>query len=420
MSLYILNGLRSPCAAVRSGGFSAAAPEATEGQPATSQGQTPPNAAGLSPFKLSQQLLDGLFSQQPLLAEAELLSLGCVGQVGPQGANLAQTLCASRPYLAQAFGQTTNAFCASGLAALGNAAGYLQLQSAAAIAIAGGTECLSQVGMFADNGAWFKDKEVRAATNYINMGVAADLLAHLRGFSRQELDAYACRSQERAAAAEGPLSGIICPITSATGTVFSQDNAVRPGATLASLARLQPGFQPNQEEAARLATLLPPGAQVAAHHHAGNAPALVDASALLVMANEAAVHKFGLTPQARLLGITGGSAEPLVMLTGHTAASKALLRRHHLTPADCGVIEVNESFSSSVLAFCQDLAVASERVNLWGGAIARGHPLGATGIMLVQHAIAQLRVLGQRYGLIAIPGGAGLGMAALIENLATY
>lgn len=368
--------------------------------------------AGIAPVDLLAALLVPR-RERWSAALPEDFALGCVTQVGEQGANLARTAWLHAGMDKSVPGLTLNRFCCSGLDALGYALG--RVLGGDVCAVAGGVESTSRVPMFSDRGSWFSDAAVRASTGFVPMGVAADLLARRHGYARDALDSWALQSHQRAA--RSPEHPFLQALVDATGAlVLERDEMVRPSLTLERLAALPAVFG---EQAAECGPWLKDWYQGEwqAVHSVANAPAPADGAALALLGNLELGERIGRVPLARVLDVVSVAGEPVPMLEEGPAAVRKLLARHGLSPSDIDLYEFNESFAATTLHFRDSLGIPDERLNIAGGALARGHALGATGVMLVADLLANLRQHGGRYGVAAICGGAGVATACLLEVL---
>ncbi len=346
--------------------------------------------------------------------------LGCSTQTGEQGANLAKISSLYAGWSHEISGVTLNRFCASGLDAVAYAAMKVATGSEALV-VAGGVESLSRVPMLADNGAWFADPDVAKATAFVHMGVSADLVATLGGFSREACDAYALASHQRAHAARdaGHFVRSVVPVTRDGVTLFDHDDAFRSDASLASLAALPAAFaEIGAAGADALARTRYPQISVVNHvHTAGSSPARVDGASLVVVGSRAAGERLGVQPRARIVASANASVEPVVMLTAGVKATAKALTQAKLTTRDVALFECNESFSATVLDFIARLEIDAAKVNVNGGAIALGHPLGASGGILIGTLLDELERRSERFGVVAMCAGAGIGAAMVIERL---
>lgn len=347
--------------------------------------------------------------------------LGCVSQTGEQGGNLAKIAALYGGFGEGCSGVTMSRFCASGLAALGDAATRVASGSEALV-VAGGVESMSRVPMLSDGGAWFQNPAVARATGFVHMGVAADAVATLADLSRDDLDAYALASHERAREAErtGLLGLRMVPVTNADGEpLLTRDEGPRAGLTLEKLATLPALFA--GEEAALFDPVVlarhPSLGAVRHLHTAATSPTVADGAALLLVGNAAIGSALGLRPLARIVAVANVGTDPVTMLTGNVAATERVLAKAGLGVDDVDRFEINESFAAVPLHFAKSLGVSRDRLNTCGGAIALGHPLGATGIVLTLTLLDELIRSDGRYGIASICAGAGIASAVLIERL---
>ena len=353
-------------------------------------------------------------------SEVDDVILGCNTQIGEQGANPAKIAALYAGWSESVSGTTINRFCCSSLDAVNQAAAGI-LSGMQDLVVAGGVESLSRVPMFSDKGAWFADPKVARSTRFVHMGLAADLLANLRGFSREQLDALALESHDRAAhAREKDYFRSLIPIPNDEGQpVLDSDDAIRPNSGPEKLASLPAIFAEASSEGGNRPILAryPEIGELDHRHTAATSPALVDGASLLLLAGEDAAGRLGLKARARVRHFAVASCEPVQMLTGHILATQKLLAKTGLTSGDIDLFEVNESFAASVLAFVEDLDVPRDKLNVNGSAMALGHPLGATGGNLLGTLLDELERRNLKRGLVAIPGGAGVGVATLIERV---
>lgn len=355
-------------------------------------------------------------------AHVEDLLLGCVTPVGEQGANLARTAALAAGWDVRVPGVQLNRFCASGLEAINLAA--MQVRAGwADLVVAGGVESMSRVPMGADGGALLEDPAISDVIGFVPQGISADLIATLEGFSRQQLDEYALRSQQLAAhaASHGYFRSLV-PVYDAEGRLLlAQDEHPRPDTTLAKLAALPPAFQDLGEARFDAVALrkYPQLTRIEHLHTAGNSSGIVDGAALALVGSAAAGATLGLRPRARLVATAVVGTEPTIMLTGPAPATRKALHLAGLTLDEIDLIEINEAFAAVVLKFMRDLELSAtdQRINVNGGAIALGHPLGATGAVLVSTALDELERRGERNALITLCAGGGMGIATIIERV---
>ena len=347
--------------------------------------------------------------------------MGCVTQIGDQGACVAKSACMIADWGDDVPAFTLNRFCASGseafnLAAAKVASGWEQL------VVAGGVECMSRVKMGSDGGAWALDPETNLHTDFIPQGVSADLIATLEGFDRDELDAFAVKSHQKAAAAweRGAFEKSIVPVRDRNGiTILDHDELVRPDCSAEGLAGLKPSFlQPGELGFDAVVRERYPQVERVHHvHHAGNSSGIVDGAAAILVGSEAMGEKLGLKPRAKVLSTAVVGTDPTIMLTGPAPSAKKALKLAGLTPEDIDLYEVNEAFAAVVMRFQRELGVPDEKVNVNGGSIAMGHPLGATGAVLISTLIDELEARDLKRGLVTLCVGGGMGIATIIERV---
>jgi acetyl-CoA C-acetyltransferase len=348
--------------------------------------------------------------------------LGCVSPVGDQGADIAKTAAIKAGLPSTVAGVQLNRFCASGLEAV-NIAAQKVASGWEDLVLAGGVESMSRVPMGSDGGAWAMDPETNYDTSFIPQGISADLIATIEEFSREDVDAYAARSQERAstAQAEGRFKESVVPVQDINEhVVLDRDEFIRPGTTVASLAGLKPSFAAIGDMGGFDAVALQKYHWVEKIEHvhtAGNSSGIVDGAALMVIGNEVTGREQGLQAKARILATAVSGADPTIMLTGPAPASRKALAKAGLTVDDLDLVEINEAFAAVVLRFVRDMGLDIEKVNVNGGAIAMGHPLGATGAMILGTLIDELHRTGGRYGLATLCVGGGMGIATVVEAL---
>ncbi len=348
--------------------------------------------------------------------------LGCVSPVGDQGADIAKTAAIKAGLPDTVAGVQLNRFCASGLEAV-NVAAQKVASGWEDLVMAGGVESMSRVPMGSDGGPWAMDPETNYDTSFIPQGISADLIATVEEFSREDVDGYAARSQERAAQAqaEGKFDGQVIPVRDLNeNVVLDRDEFIRPGTTVETLGGLKPSFQAIGEMGGFDAVALQKYHWVEKINHVhtpGNSSGIVDGAALMLVGNEAAGRRHGMAPKARILATALSGADPTIMLTGPAPASRKALEKAGLTVEDLDLVEINEAFAAVVLRFVRDMGLDMEKVNVNGGAIAMGHPLGATGAMILGTLIEELHRTGGRYGLATLCVGGGMGIATVVEAL---
>lgn len=348
--------------------------------------------------------------------------LGCVTPIGDQGADIAKTAAIKAGLPDTVAGVQLNRFCASGLEAV-NIAAQKVASGWEDLVFAGGVESMSRVPMGTDGGAWAMDPETAYDTAFIPQGVGADLIATVEELSREDVDRYAARSQERAAAAqaEGRFQDSVIPVHDINDqVVLDHDEHIRPGTTVETLANLKPSFAAMGEMGGFDAVALQKYHWIEKIDHVhtpGNSSGIVDGASLLAIGNEQTGGELGLTPRARILATAVSGADPTIMLTGPAPASRKALAKAGIGVEDLDLVEINEAFAAVVLRFVRDMGLDLEKVNVNGGAIAMGHPLGATGGMILGTLVDELHRTGGRYGLATLCVGGGMGIATVVEAI---
>jgi acetyl-CoA C-acetyltransferase len=348
--------------------------------------------------------------------------LGCVTPIGDQGADIAKTAAIKAGLPDTVAGVQLNRFCASGLEAV-NIAAQKVASGWEDLVLAGGVESMSRVPMGSDGGAWGMDPETAYDTSFVPQGISADLIATVEEFSRDDVDAYAVRSQERAATAqaEGRFAKSVVPVLDINDhVVLDRDEFIRPGTTVDTLATLKPSFAAMGEMGGFDAVALQKYhwlEQIDHVHTPGNSSGIVDGASLVVVGNEKTGSELGLRARARILATAVSGADPTIMLTGPAPASKKALAKAGLTVDDIDLVEINEAFAAVVLRFVRDMGFDLDRVNVNGGAIAMGHPLGATGGMILGTLVDELERQNKRYGLATLCIGGGMGIATVVERV---
>ena len=348
--------------------------------------------------------------------------LGCVDPVGEAGGDIARAAAIVAGYGDGVPGVQINRFCASGLDAVNFAAAQV-MSGQHDMAIGGGVESMSRVGIGASGGAWPVDPSIALKSYFMPQGISADLIATRYGFSRDEVDAYAVESQKRTAAAwdDGRFKRSVMPVKDVNGlTILARDEHMRPTTTMQSLAALQPSFVQIGEMGGfdAVAIQAHPEVEVVNHvHHAGNSSGIVDGAAAVLVGNKEAGEKAGLKPRARIKAFANIGSEPAMMLTGPIDVTHKVLKRAGMQLGDIDLIEVNEAFAAVVLRFMQAFGIDNSKVNVNGGAIAMGHPLGATGAMILGIALDELERRNLSTALVTLCIGAGMGTATVIERV---
>ncbi|MEU8627097.1 acetyl-CoA C-acetyltransferase [Streptomyces sp. NPDC048669] len=392
----------------------------------TPRGRGKANGAlhGTKPIDLVVGLIHETLRRFPDLDPAAIddIVLGVVGPLGDQGADIARTAAILAGLPDTVAGVQENRFCASGLEAVNMAA--MKVRSGwEDLVLAGGVESMSRVPMGSDGGAWALDPRTNHDTGFVPQGIGADLIATLEGFSRHDVDSYAALSQERAAAAwkDGRFDRSVVPVRDRNGLlVLDRDEHIRPGTTAESLAGLKPSFAVPGETGGFDAVALQKYhwvEKIDHVHHAGNSSGIVDGAALAAIGSKETGERHGLTPRARIVSAAVSGADPTIMLTGPAPASRKALAKAGLTVDDIDLVEINEAFAAVVLRYVKDMGLSMDRVNVNGGAIALGHPLGATGAMILGTLIDELERQDKRYGLATLCVGGGMGIATVIERL---
>ncbi|MGB0120005.1 MAG: acetyl-CoA C-acetyltransferase [Solirubrobacterales bacterium] len=348
--------------------------------------------------------------------------LGCVTPVGDQGADIAKTAAIKAGLPDTVAGVQLNRFCASGLEAV-NIAAQKVASGWEDLVWAGGVESMSRVPMGTDGGAWAMDPETNYDTSFVPQGIGADLIATVEGFTRDDVDAFAARSQERASAAQeaGHFKNSVVPVLDPNDqVVLDHDEFIRAGTTAESLGKLKPSFAAMGEMGGFDAVALQKYhwvEEINHVHHAGNSSGIVDGASLIAIGSEAAGEANGMKPRARIVSTAVSGADPTIMLTAPGPASKKALKKAGITADDLDLIEINEAFAAVALRLVRDLDLDLEKVNVNGGAIAMGHPLGATGGMILGTIVDELERTGGRYGLCTLCVGGGMGIATVIERI---
>jgi acetyl-CoA C-acetyltransferase len=378
----------------------------------------------VKPVDLVVGLLDEIKARNPGLDPNRVddVVLGVVSPLGDQGGDLAKTAALAAGYPETVAGVQLNRFCASGLEAVNQAAARVR-SGFEDLILAGGVESMSRVPMGSDGGPWANDPATALATSFVPQGIGADLIATLEGFSRTDVDAFATESQARAAKAQanGYFDHSVVPVKDMNGlTILDRDEFIRPGTTVESLASLKPSFARIGDEGGFDSVALEKYHWVEAidHvHHAGNSSGIVDGAALVAIGTEDVGVELGLTPRARILAAAVSGSDPTIMLTGPAPASRKALAKAGLTPSDIDLYEINEAFAAVAMRYMRDLDLPHEKVNVNGGAIAMGHPLGATGAMILGTLIDELERRDLRYGLATLCVGGGMGVATVVERV---
>ena len=378
---------------------------------------------GIKPISLVTGLIDAMRERNPSLDPARIddLILGVVSPLRDQGADIARIAAVAAGLPETVAGLQLNRFCASGLEAV-NTASQKVASGWESLVLAGGVESMSRVPMGSDGGAWANDPETNLTTGFVPQGIGADLIATLEGFSREDVDAFAAESQRRAATAwdEGRFGRSVVPVRDRNGVmVLDHDEHIRRGTTVETLGALRPAFAGlGKTGFDDVALQKYHWVESIDHvHTGGNSSGIVDGAALVALGNEAVGRELGLEPRARIVAGAVSGSDPTIMLTGPAPASRKALDVAGLTVDDIDLFEINEAFSSVALRFMKDLDLPHEKVNVNGGAIAMGHPLGATGAMLISTVVDELERRDQRRALVTLCVGGGMGIATIVERV---
>ncbi|WP_213936994.1 acetyl-CoA C-acetyltransferase [Pseudomonas sp. dw_612] len=376
----------------------------------------------VKPVNLVAGLLKVLQQRTSLdTSQVDDVVLGCVTPIGDQGSDIAKTATQVADWDVSVAGLQINRFCASGLEAVN--LGAMKVRSGFEdLVVVGGVESMSRVPMGSDGGAWALDPETNLHSHFTPQGVGADLIATIEGFSRQDVDAYALHSQQKAARAraDGSFNKSLVPVQDQNGVILlDHDEFIRAESTLEGLGKLKPSFEMMGQMGFDATAL-----RVYSHierinhvHTPGNSSGIVDGAALMLIGSEAKGRALGLQPRARIVATAVTSTDPTIMLTGPAPATRKALAKAGLRVDDIDLFEVNEAFASVVLKFIKDMAIDPDKVNVNGGSIAMGHPLGATGCAILGTLLDELETRRLRYGLATLCVGGGMGIATIIERL---
>jgi acetyl-CoA C-acetyltransferase len=377
----------------------------------------------VTPIELATQVLSSLRDRNNLdTSRIDDVVFGCVSPVGEQGSCIARAAVLNAGYAESVPGKQLNRFCASGLEAVNTAAAQI-MAGQSDLTIGGGVECMSRVPMGSDSGAMHADPAVAYKTYFAPQGIGADLIATKYGFSREDVDAYAVESQKRTAHAwnNGYFANSIMPVRDRFGRLLlDQDEHMRPGTRLEDLAELKPSFAAIGDQAGfdAVALLKYPEVEFIDHvHTAGNSSGIVDGAAAVLLGSREAGEALGLKPRARIRGFASIGTDPTIMLTGPAPSAEKVLARCRMSKNDIDLYEVNEAFASVVLRYMQKLELDPERLNVNGGAIAMGHPLGATGAMILGTVLDELERRDLNTALVNLCVGGGMGTATIIERV---
>ena len=374
----------------------------------------------VKPITLLTTLLNELKDRHQLdTSKVDDIVIGCVTPIGDQGSDIAKTAAIASGWDNNVAGVQINRFCASGLEAVNMAAQKVR-SGWEDLVVAGGVESMSRVPMGSDGGPWALDPETNMACDFVPQGIGADLIATIDGYTRSDVDTFAENSQKKAAAAQakGYFNQSIVAVKDKAGvTILAEDEFIKPHTTAAGLAKLNPSFTMMGQMGFDAIALqkYPEVGQINHVHHAGNSSGIVDGAALVLLASEKAVQEHGLKPRAKVLATALVGSDPTIMLTGPAPAARKALAKAGLTIDDIDLFEVNEAFAAVVMRFITELKVDPAKVNVNGGAIAMGHPLGATGAMILGTLLDELERQGKKRGLATLCVGGGMGIATIIE-----
>ena len=378
----------------------------------------------VTPVRLAVTALEALRDRNNLdTSTVDDVVLGCVAPIGEQGADIARTAAVMANYSETVSGVQINRFCASGLEAV-NMASAQVMSGQSQAAIGGGVESMSRIPMGSDGGAWAVDPAVAMPMYFVPQGISADLLATKYGFSRDDVDAYAVESQKRAKAAwdAGYLKKSIVAVKDQNGVeILAHDEHMRPTTTMQTLAALEPSFKMQGESMPGFDAVAmqryPEVERIKHMHHAGNSSGIVDGAAGVLIGNKEFGERNGLKPRARIKGFASIGSEPTIMLTGPAPSTEKVLARLGMKTTDIDLYELNEAFAAVVLRYMQKLDIPHDKMNVNGGAIAMGHPLGATGAMILGTLLDELERRGKGTGLATLCIGGGMGVSTVIERV---
>lgn len=376
----------------------------------------------VKPVDLVVGLLDEVRTRNPGLDPARVddVVLGVVSPLGDQGGDIAKTAALAAGYPETVAGVQLNRFCASGLEAVNQAAGRVR-GGFEDLILAGGVESMSRVPMGSDGGAWAMDPATALTTGFVPQGIGADLIATIEGWTRDDVDAFAAESHHRAAKAwaNGYFADAVVPVKDRNGlTVLDHDELIRPDTSPEGLAGLKPSFAQMGRDAGFDDVALEKYhwvEKIDHVHHAGNSSGIVDGAAIMAVGSEQVGTDLGLTPRARIVAAAVSGADPTIMLTGPAPAARKALAKAGLEVSDIDLFEINEAFAAVAMRFMRDLGIGHDITNVNGGAIAMGHPLGATGAMILGTLVDELARRDQRRGLATLCVGGGMGIATIVE-----
>lgn len=378
----------------------------------------------ITALSLSSQVLAALRDRNSLdTAMVDDVIWGCVTPIGEQGANIARTAVLAAEYAETTAGVQINRFCASGLEAVNMAAAKV-IAGEADFAIGGGVECMSRMPMGSDGGAWPVDPSIAMKTHFVPQGISADAIATKWGISRDDCDAYAVESQKRSAKSweEGRFKRSVLPVKDQLGAVIlGHDETIRADASMQSLGSLEPSFKMMGEMMPGFDAVIlqryPELEKINHVHHAGNSSGIVDGSGAVLVGSKEAGERAGLKPRARIIAAASVGSEPSIMLTGPEFVAAKALKKAGMSAKDIDLFELNEAFASVVLRYMQAFDISHDKINVCGGAIAMGHPLGATGAMILGIVLEELERTGKETALINLCVGAGMGTGTIIQRI---
>ncbi len=391
----------------------------------TPRGRGKPNGSlhEVTPIELVTQVLEAIRDRNDLdTGKVDDIVMGCTAPVGEQGANVARVGALNADYALTAPGKQLNRFCASGLEAVNTGAAQI-MAGQSDLCIGGGVESMSRVPMGADGGAMAADPQVAYKTYFAPQGIGADLIATKWGMSREDVDSYAAESQRRAAHAweNGYFANSVVPVKDQLGmTVLDHDEHMRPGTTVEDLASLKAAFTIPGEQFGFNSVALqryPEVERINHVHTGGNSSGIVDGAAAVLVGSKEIGEELGLKPRARIVGFSSVGSEPTIMLTGPAPSAEKVLKRTGMSKDDIDLFELNEAFASVVMRFMQQLDIPHDQINVNGGAIAMGHPLGATGAMILGTVLDELERRDLNTALVNLCVGAGMGTATIIERV---
>lgn len=378
----------------------------------------------ITALSLSSQVLAALRDRNSLdTAMVDDVIWGCVTPIGEQGANIARTAVLAAEYAETTAGVQINRFCASGLEAVNMAAAKV-IAGEADFAIGGGVECMSRMPMGSDGGAWPVDPSIAMKTHFVPQGISADAIATKWGISRDDCDAYAVESQKRSAKSweEGRFKRSVLPVKDQLGAVIlGHDETIRADASMQSLGSLEPSFKMMGEMMPGFDAVIlqryPELEKINHVHHAGNSSGIVDGSGAVLVGSKEAGERAGLKPRAKIIAAASVGSEPSIMLTGPEFVAAKALKKAGMSAKDIDLFELNEAFASVVLRYMQAFDISHDKINVCGGAIAMGHPLGATGAMILGIVLEELERTGKETALINLCVGAGMGTGTIIQRI---